>query len=394
MYGCIKSMKMRRGKRKIAAKFTAMALVCSIGFGGCGLADPLNNIVNQIDSAINAIDVNSTEWQQIVRDLMDQLPEAENDLIADIDGVLKRGIAAGTVSVIATGDFIARRAQEGLDRIKAQITGQPIPVYPPAFIQVDPNAVRVERVRSGEDKQITLYGYDFDRLDPEGKELQLFLIRDGLPEENVTDKFGMTTHYEAVINLGGGVNPIEMELECLALELRWNGEVLSTLPFIQPKPPEPEDIEVSLQTVSYVPPHVEGDREFDGNGPHVMLDVRLLGTNAVDGRATALKALVEMSAQETEDDWTTAAGVKEQTVYTAEPGYQIIRVLSPVISRFEYTDTNHSVDQFTFLNGNLVRKYSVVGDTSSDKDAGTHTKVTVTFHKAMIRVIKDDPYFK
>ncbi len=52
-------------------------LVLMSPMGGCGigdLADPLNNIANQIEAAITSIDINSSQWQDIVRDLQEQLP--------------------------------------------------------------------------------------------------------------------------------------------------------------------------------------------------------------------------------------------------------------------------------------------------------------------------------
>jgi len=58
---------------------------------GCGIGDalePINNVANQIEAAVAAIDLNSSAWQEIVRDLQEQLPDVENDLKADIEEVL------------------------------------------------------------------------------------------------------------------------------------------------------------------------------------------------------------------------------------------------------------------------------------------------------------------
>ncbi|MBK8269095.1 MAG: hypothetical protein IPK83_12620 [Planctomycetes bacterium] len=91
------------------AGYAMAVLSCVVGctsMGACGiggLVDPLNNIANQIEAAIAAIDINSAQWQDIVRDLKDQIPAVENDLKADIDEVLQRGIKATTVSAIAAG---------------------------------------------------------------------------------------------------------------------------------------------------------------------------------------------------------------------------------------------------------------------------------------------------
>ncbi len=383
----------RLTRMRIAGAIAGLAagMVGLMPFGGCGLADPLNNIANQIESAIASIDLNSAQWQQIVRDLQEQLPEAENDLKADIDEVLQRGIKATTVSVIAAGDFVARRVQEGLNRIKAEFTGDPIPVYPPAFLGFAPDQIEVKRVLSDEVNSITAYGYDFDRRDAAGKSLELWLLRDG---QYIDVSFALTlaTHYEAKVNLAA--NGVQMSKGCALMQLRWDGKVISTLPILQPDPPKPRDIEVYLSGLTYKPPHTRGDKEFKGHGPFVVMEAAIAGADFVPGGARALQGRVYMFAEETESDWTTAEGTSEwQIVYRAEPGERILDILSPVLCVDSYEDTNNSEDLICPGVGNLVKCFRAVGDTGSDNDAGHGTKVSVEFAPVKIRVIKDDPYF-
>lgn len=374
----------------------AAGLSCMVGclsMGACGigdLADPINNVANQIQTAINAIDVNSAQWQEIVRDLQEQLPEVENDLKADVDEVLQRGIKATTVSAIAAGDFVARRVQEALSRLKAEFTGEPVPVYPPAFLGFTPDAIDVRRVLDDQVNAITMYGYDFDRRDPAGKSLELVLLRDG-QFVDMTYALTLATHYEGKLNLAA--NGIPMSKGCTLLQVKWDGKVISTLPILQPDPPQPKNIKVNLQGITYRPPHTRGDKEFDGNGPYVEMEAYLAGADFVPGGATALQARVSMFAEETEDDWTTAAGSSEwQIVYRAEPGYRITSILTPTHSFTSYTDSNHSEDVISPGNGNLVEQFFASGDRSGD-DAGISTQMRVNFLQAEITVIKDDPYF-
>lgn len=359
---------------------------CGIG----GLVDPLNNIANQIEAAIAAIDINSAQWQDIVRDLKDQIPAVENDLKADIDEVLQRGIKATTVSAIAAGDFVARRVQEALDRLKSEFTGKPVPVYPPAFLGFTPDNVEVRRVLDDEVNSITLYGYDFDRKDPDGKTLELSMLRGG-QFVDVTFALTLATHYEGKINLAA--NGIPMSLDCTLIQVKWNNKVISTLPILQPDPPQPKNITVNLQAVTYRPPHVRGDSDFDGNGPYVEMEAWLAGANFIPGGATALQARVKMFAEETEDDWTTAGGSSPwQVVYTAPPGHRIISILTPLHSFASYTDNNHSEDELCLGLGNLVECFISLGDTSGN-EAGSKTQMRANFAPAVITVIKDDPYF-
>ncbi len=394
---------MRCGKRQsggmITAKrvgITGLAVVCMAGtfpVGGCGiggLVDPINNVANQIESAIAAIDINSSEWEQIVRDLMDELPDAENDLKADVDEVLQRGIKATTVSVIASGDFVSRRIQEGLDRLKAKINGTPPPVYPPAFLGFTPDALDVARVLDDELNAITVYGYDFDRRDPAGNQMKLFILRDGDFEE-CTFALTLATHYEAKINLAA--NGVQMSRGCALMQLRWDDEVISTLPILQPDPPEPEDVVVNMQSITFRPPHTNGDKDFKGHGPYVRLEASIAGADWVVGGPRALQAHVYMFAEETESDWTRASGTSDwEIVYRAPPGYRIIDILTPVFCADSYTDTSHSEDLVCPGNGSLVQCFRCMGDNDGD-DAGVATKVSVDFAPCTVRMIRDDPYF-
>lgn len=386
------SSRTRLRRIRIAGLVLAFA-VGSMPTGGCGiggLVDPINNIANQIEAAIAAIDINSAQWQDIVRDLMEQMPEAENDLKADIDEILQRGIKATTVSVIASGDFVSRRVQEGLDRLESRITGKPVPVYPPAFLGFTPDALEVKRVLSDELNAITVYGYDFDRRDPAGELMKLFILRDGSFEE-CSFALTLATHYEAKINLAA--NGVQMSKGCTLMQLRWEDKVISTLPILQPDPPQPKNITVNLQNITFRPPHTRGDKDFDGSGPYVELEAAIAGADFVPGGATALQAYVDMFAEETEADWTTASGRSDwQIVYRAEPGFRILNIITPINCVESYTDTSHSEDLVCPGIGNLVECFRCVGDTGGD-DAGVATKVSVDFAPCVITVIKDDPYF-
>ncbi len=249
----------------------------------------------------------------------------------------------------------------------------------------------MKRVLSDEVNSISAFGYDFDHLDPNGRQMELWLLRGG---QYIDVSFALTlaTHYEAKINLAA--NGVQMSLDCTLLQLRWSGEVISTLPILQPDPPQPRNITVNLQAVTYKPPHTRGDKEFDGNGPYVEMEAWLAGANFIPGGATALQARVTMFAEETEDDWTTASGFSEwQIVYNAEPGHRIISILTPTHSFGSYTDNNHSEDELCLGLGNLVECFTSIGDTGSGNDAGTATQVRVDFAPVEITVVKDDPYF-
>ncbi|XXX72436.1 hypothetical protein WMF30_32795 [Sorangium sp. So ce134] len=129
---------------------------------------------------------------------------------------------------------------------------------------------------------------------------------------------------------------------------------------------------VGLSTGFYVPPHVGGDREYDGHGPSVSLQVELSVFNGNE-----LWAAVYMDALETKSNWTRAAGTGWYRLYTASR--PIVEVVSPVDFSHTYTDTDHAHDIYAFAPESLVNKLDYVGDTRGD-EAGTKTGVRVYFN--------------
>lgn len=133
---------------------------------------------------------------------------------------------------------------------------------------------------------------------------------------------------------------------------------------------------VGLSTGFYVPPHVGGDREYNGHGPSVSLQVELAVFNGNE-----LWAAVTMDALETKSDWTRAAGTAWYRLYTARS--TIVDVDGPTTFSHHYTDTDHAHDIFSFGPGNLVNMLDYVGDTKGD-DAGKNTGVRVYFNPITI----------
>lgn len=107
------------------------------------------------------------------------------------------------------------------------------------------------------------------------------------------------------------------------------------------------------QQLYYEPPHVRGDKEFDGNGPYVTLVTRLqiTGTGLVS-------AVVDASFQETRSDWTTFAGSSSPVVLFYASGG--LTFTTPSSDRLEFLDTNYTNDIFSRIG--LVRRYEIVGD--------------------------------
>jgi hypothetical protein len=131
------------------------------------------------------------------------------------------------------------------------------------------------------------------------------------------------------------------------------------------------------QLPQYTPPHTRGDRDFGGHGPKVWCEVALSVRNG-----TEIWATVSMRAEETQHDWTTAAGQQDFLIYTHPR--PIAAIVSDTSSDAYYEDSNHDEDVVEKGGGELVRQFIFVGDTRGD-EAGTRTKVLIHFNPIRIR---------
>lgn len=124
----------------------------------------------------------------------------------------------------------------------------------------------------------------------------------------------------------------------------------------------------------FIPPHVGGDREYDGNGPDVFASGTLLGVGT-----NRLRVRIFMDAIETKSDFTRARGTSpEFLIYVAPPGQCVQSVSRGTYDEIRYRDNDHGVDSFDGqVAGSFVNDWSFVGDTGGD-EAGTETGAALT----------------
>ncbi len=145
---------------------------------------------------------------------------------------------------------------------------------------------------------------------------------------------------------------------------------------------------IPASTRLFVPPHRQGDREFDGNGPCVRFSLDL---RKVDNE-TALAAVYSMHAyecagmfQSPQSDFTAAQGERFEIIASAGAGGRILGYSTLGTMPFGYVDTDHADDPFLFTNNEPVTNLRFVGDTSGD-ESGTETGVLLTFRPIDVRM--------
>ena len=94
-----------------------------------------------------------------------------------------------------------------------------------------------------------------------------------------------------------------------------------------------------------------------------------------------------MKAQETRSDWTTAEGERNDTYYTAPPGWRIDSIVSALESSAHYIDTDHNDDRQGGGPSGPVKEFKFRGDRDGD-DAGSYTGVDVTFNPLVVKLVE------
>lgn len=138
------------------------------------------------------------------------------------------------------------------------------------------------------------------------------------------------------------------------------------------------------QIGTYIPAHINGDADFNGNGPEVTILAELHTV------ADTVWCFVYMRAEETLRDWTTAEGWWAKKLYYAPDGWRLYRVLNPMYCEVQYTDDSYDVrndqcpaDCDPDCHGGF--KLASIGDTSGD-DAGVTTSVTVSLDTLVVEL--------
>jgi len=347
-----------------------LPLICIISLTSlCGCT---GGITTSIDNAIAKLEKNSNDWEAIMNELLrqlDRLPGQVSSIIkVDVQNLLDRGIATAGEEFRCNMDIIGSRMEAALKRIANERLKGNYDVDPlvPVVCHAIPDAI--DRTLVPDRLNEFVYsGYDFD-LDC----IKLYLQKSDATLEDITDFLSVTTHYHMTINLG--INGVMLDKDSNKIILKCGDVELSTVPVIQ------GTINYTIPETTlprYYPPLVEGDREFAGHGPHVIVNVDLIISK------DKIECTVYMRARETQSDWTTGEGSETTLIYEAVPGYFIQDVLIPTSDSLDYTDSNNKDDTFPRGASGLVKNYTAYGDTSGD-DIGLYTGVTVELNQIPI----------
>ena len=371
---------------RITAIVTVLAAVLTLT--SCAMTTAVDRAVSEIDRGIDVISNDSTKWQSTLKQVSEKLPaDLQATIRNEMSSLVQRSIATVGQEFKCSADFLAKRAVQGLDRIKIMLIGGFPDPTEPSFCLVDPGKLDVN-VPPDSRTTILVSGYDLDAKDIEGHLLRLSLFSDktgnevDLPEGRI----GRTTHYAMLLNVAGADFEKQLrEKDISKIRIKWKGNI-SALPevVVIPREPKKQVVTVPLGELTLTPVHVRGDRDFDTDDDEPM-SFHVIGESQSNGSEISVKAF--MRACEDRPDWTTAESSddKWQTAYTAPPNWRITAVHPIGKSEKWGLIADHAVHSESLPQGEVVTRFDVYGDRKGD-DAGTHTRVKVFFNSATVHL--------
>lgn len=352
------------------------------------VTDSVDEAVAVIDKGINDINTGSADWQTVLQRVAKDLPEdISANIRVDAQSLADRSIASSGVEFRFNNDYLARRAVQSLENLKAELLGKAPPVLPPALSHVVLPSVDINTLSSSR-STLSYFGYDLDHRDSNGDLFKIFAITDqGTKLPIPEDRIGRTTHYEATVNLGGLQNWL-YEQKVRKLTFEWNGSSYDQGEVVI-VPWEPQikssDVVEKSSSAPYIPPLISGDADFDTDpdpDSYNPTHIRLEGRMYTDGKY--IKGKVYMWAQENggdRDKQTIVEGWSPESIfYTAPEGWEIIE-FQPSSPSFVNADiVKHDDTIYNLPAGEVVNAFNVWVD-QKGPDAGTYTRVVVDWRR-------------
>jgi hypothetical protein len=375
--------------RMFFSRHTALPiLLAALVLSDCGIGKVTNSIdqaVNVIDRGIDNINHDSTRWQSTLREVADQLPkDVQSTIRNEMTQLVERSIAKTGVEFRCDVDFLAQRAKQGLERIKAMLLNQqPAPVSP-SFCHVSPGTLNINAPPQSR-STIELAGYDMDQNDQKGHALKVFLFSDRTGESVplTEDRIGRTTHYLLTLNVtGSDLETLIRNKQISKLRVSWN-DASGGLPevLVIQRVAQRRTVTVPLGEITHIPNRAGGDADFDTDGGNP-LDYSVTGESRVDGNRILVR--VHMRGRERQPDNTTVDSWTDwQAAYNAPLGWKIVSCTPVGGSSRSGSITDHGVLSLKLPQGEVVSRFDIFGDREND-EAGSYTRVIVYFNAVTV----------
>lgn len=373
----------------------AILVFLFINLCGCDNLDQVEDIGNEmarlreqavlsINDALNALQNNSSDWQSVLIELDRNLDKRIQDVLTyNIPYITDRANSKFLSSVLCVKESVKDDVIYFLQYIRAELITGVYPSMPhPKICTTIPHVLDLNAPNNLRN-QIIYTGYNIHSQDS---------ISARLLNGNTSISFVISKNKIAFPDLF----TITLSIDNISdstltdfshIQLLFGSNVISSISII-PKsltPPIIESVLTDEKTLIYIPPHTFGDKEFDGNGPRIRVDLYLMSD------ATRVYAQIRMDAIETAPDWTAAVGVQDWIpIYTVKPGYLIHQFKEPY--RYDNILQNNGIDYIDgstadYIIDTSVGRATIVGD-AIGLDAGISTKTILDLRGFQLEIIK------
>lgn len=362
---------MNLSRRKTGRVLAAMILFVCISFYACDSIDSaVDKITRAINNAVAELNQNSSEWQDVMQDLINELGGIDDGLASlistEVQNLLERGVAVVGAELRCNVDFIGNRMLYALLRLKREYLDAAYepPALVPYVCEAAPSTLDRFDIPDHVDT-LEFFGYDFDLSG-----VMLYVEKSNGTRENVTEYLVKPTHYQMTVDLGP---------EGLSLTSQDDKFVLiygfSELSLVKIQQGTTDIVTTSPGSRTFIPPRTNGDEYFKGS-PEITcrVDLDIINYN------TQIRSTIYMKAEESSSDQTTAEGTDTHIIYTAPAGKEIREICCVTYDYLPvYTDTDKTTDYFERGSGGPVERYEIVGQ-ADGTDAGTNTQVVVEYN--------------
>jgi hypothetical protein len=215
--------------KKIVTISIVSIMILQVSLSGCGDIDP---VLDALNNAISSLELQSTQWQQILTTLIKDLEDAGQSLIKnEVNQVLQNAIAASGVTIICVINSIGTRVLDALKRIRADFLNQPYPPVEPIICDTVPPDIDMEAVPDSLNS-ISLYGYNIVKSN-----IKLILREKDGTEWDVSQHMANPTHFLITVNLAYNGVPLDEKSDKLIVYMKSSNKELHDINILQETPP-------------------------------------------------------------------------------------------------------------------------------------------------------------
>lgn len=226
-------------------------------------ATPVNQAIEVVQNAINALNANSASWQQELEKLESVTnTDVKNLINNDVTNLMQRSIGTAGVEFRCNLDFIGARVKDGLAALLAKLRGTTPPAPMPAVCQVSPSSLDM----GARPVALQWYGYNFDSPDVH------VVLKYAGGEVRLDDATSRPTHYLLTLDTSLGTAAPLCNRENRQIVLRYRDAEISSVGVVRrqcptaPPAPAPQPLRSFLDVNDGAGPNAFGNSEDHTKG--------------------------------------------------------------------------------------------------------------------------------